>query len=260
MYTMDVNKKEPPTYEKLRTTEKLNIGIMNALKKTFNLGVKYTKDVMIDITTAEAQILVDMSMSTVDKFMTKVEDNPKLKVMMNTYFPKIVDMLDSNISILRYIGYDYLTKSYNQYINSHKSYVDETGELSQDGLGFKRLLDLTTTLDGQQPIHQYQQQQPQHQQSQRQQPQHQQYTNTQKTTTHQRGGGSTNVLILLDRLTDDVLKLPLQIQQDELIKIADIIKKRVAGQSQVGGRGRRKKNKTRRIKKIIRRSIRSFTI
>lgn len=254
MYTMDVNKKEPPTYEKLRTTEKLNIGIMDALKKTFNLGVKYTKDVMIDITTAEAQILVDMTMSTVDKFMTKVEDNPKLKVMMNTYFPKIVDMLDSNISILRYIGYDYLTKSYNQYINSHKSYVDDTGkELSKDGLGFKRLLDLTTTLDGQQPIHQ----QPQHQQ-----PQHQQYTNTQQTSTHQRGGGSTNVLILLDRLTDDVLKLPLQIQQDELIKIADIIKKRVTGQSQVGGRGRRKKNKnkTRRIKKIIRRSIRSFTI
>ena len=33
MYTMDVNKKEPPTYEKLRTTDKLNIGIMNALKK-----------------------------------------------------------------------------------------------------------------------------------------------------------------------------------------------------------------------------------
>ena len=250
---MDVNTKEPPTYEKLRTTEKLNIGIMNALKKTFNLGVKYTKDVMIDITTAEAQILVDMSMSTVDKFMTKVEDNPKLKVMMNTYFPKIVDMLDSNISILRYIGYDYLTKSYNQYINSHKSYVDDTGkELSKDGLGFKRLLDLTTTLDGQQPIHPYQQQQPQHQQ----------YTNTQQTSTHQRGGGSTNVLILLDRLTDDVLKLPLQIQQDELIKIADIIKKRVTGQSQVGGRGRRKKNKnkTRRIKKIIRRTIRSFTI
>ena len=238
---MDVNKKEPPTYEKLRTTDKLNIGIMNALKKTFNLGVKYTKDVMIDITTAEAQILVDMSMSTVDKFMTKVEDNPKLKVMMDTYFPKIVDMLDSNISILRYIGYDYLTKSYNQYINSHKSYVNDTGEeLSKDGLGFKRLLDLTTTLDGQQPIHQHQQLQP---------PQH-----------HRGGGGSANVLILLDRLTDDVLKLPLQIQQDELIKIANIIKKRVSGQSKVGGRGRRKKNKTRRIKKIIRRSIRSFTI
>ena len=52
MYTIDVNKKEPPTYEKLRTTDKLNIGIMNALKKTFNLGVKYTKYVMIDITTA----------------------------------------------------------------------------------------------------------------------------------------------------------------------------------------------------------------
>jgi hypothetical protein len=256
---MDVNTKEPPTYEKLRTTEKLNIGIMNALKKTFNLGVKYTKDVMIDITTAEAQILVDMSMSTVDKFMTKVEDNPKLKVMMNTYFPKIVDMLDSNISILRYIGYDYLTKSYNQYINSHKSYLDDTGkELSKDGLGFKRLLDLTTTLDGQQPIHQ----QPQPQETPPQQHQQQPLHKPQSQQQHQGGGGSVNVLILLDRLTDDVLKLPLQIQQDELIKISDIIKKRVTSQSQVGGRGRRKKNKnkTRRIKKIIRRTIRSFTI
>jgi hypothetical protein len=246
MYTMDVNKKGPPTYEKLRTTESLNIGIMTALKKSFNLGVKYTKDVMIDITTAEAQILVDMSMSTVDKFMTKVEENPKLKVMINTYFPKIMDMLDSNISILRYIGYDYLTKSYNQYINSHKSYVDERGDLSRDGLGFKRLLDLTLA-NPQDTIQQ---------------------TKTTPTTTphstniHQpRGGGSSNVLILLDNLTDDVLKLPFQIQQDELIKIADIIKKRVSRQTQVGGR--KKNNRTIRqthyIKKIIKRTMRKFS-
>lgn len=245
MYNMDVNKKDPPKYQKIRTAEMLNIGIITALKKSFNLGLKYTKDVMIDITTAEAQILVDMTMTTVDKFMTKVEENPKLKVMINTYFPKILEMLDSNISILRYIGYDYLTKSYNQYINSHKSYINESEELSQDGLGFKRLLDLTTTLDTQPPNTP---------------------TTTLTSTTKpnqdqtQKGGGSTNVLILLDKLTDDVLKLPFQIQQDELIKIADIIKKRVSGQSQQGGRS---KNKTRRqshyIKKIIKRTIRRFS-
>ena len=245
---MDVNKKEPPKYEKLRTTETLNIGIMNALKKSFNLGLKYTKDVVIDITTAEAQILVDMTMTTVDKFMTKVEENPKLKVMVNTYFPKILEMLNSNISILRYIGYDYLTKSYNQYINSHKSYIDERGELSQDGLGFKRLLDLTSTLDTQQPSQPTIQNEHIH-------------TPISPNKPQQRGGGPTNVLILLDRLTDDVLKLPFQIQQNELIKITDIIKKRVSGQSQQGGM--RIRNKTRRqshyVKKIIKRTIRRFS-
>lgn len=245
---MDVNKKEPPKYEKLRTTETLNIGIMNALKKSFNLGLKYTKDVVIDITTAEAQILVDMTMTTVDKFMTKVEENPKLKVMVNTYFPKILEMLNSNISILRYIGYDYLTKSYNQYINSHKSYIDERGELSQDGLGFKRLLDLTSTLDTQQPSQPTIQNEHIH-------------TPISPNKPQQRGGGPTNVLILLDRLTDDVLKLPFQIQQIELIKITDIIKKRVSGQSQQGGM--RIRNKTRRqshyVKKIIKRTIRRFS-
>lgn len=248
MYNMDVNKKEPPKYEKLRTTETLNIGIMNALKKSFNLGLKYTKDVVIDITTAEAQILVDMTMTTVDKFMTKVEENPKLKVMVNTYFPKILEMLNSNISILRYIGYDYLTKSYNQYINSHKSYIDERGELSQDGLGFKRLLDLTSTLDTQQPSQPTIQNEHIH-------------TPISPNKPQQRGGGPTNVLILLDRLTDDVLKLPFQIQQNELIKITDIIKKRVSGQSQQGGM--RIRNKTRRqshyVKKIIKRTIRRFS-
>lgn len=248
---MDDNNKDPPKYQKIPTAETLNIGIITALKKSFNLGLKYTKDVMIDITTAEAQILVDMTMTTVDKFMTKVEENPKLKVMINTYFPKILELLDSNISILRYIGYDYLTKSYNQYINSHKSYIkDESEELSRDGLGFKRLLDLTTTLDTQSP-------------SLLQPPNTQQHTTRPNQNQNQNGGSSTNVLILLDKLTDDVLKLPFQIQQDELIKIADIIKKRVSGQSQQGGRRRRSKNKTRRqshyIKKIIKRTIRRFS-
>jgi len=251
---MDVNKKEPPTYEKPRTTEKLNIGIMNAAKKAFNLGVKYTKDVLIDITTAEAQVMVDVSMSTVDKFMTKVEENPKLKVMINTYFPKIMDMLDSNISILRYIGYDYLTKSYNQYTNSHKSYVDERGEISRDGLGFNRLLDLTTNVDNN-SLSLIQPQLHPHPQT------HSQQYSQPKQKMNGGGEQPTNVLILLDRLTDDVLKLPLQIQQDELLKIAEIIKKKISNRSQIGGR--RHKNKTKRnshyIKKIIKRTIRKFS-
>ncbi len=125
-------------YNSVDTVDDLNVGIMTASKKVFDLGVKYTKDMFITITTAQATILVEASLKTVEHFMDKLKENPRINEITNKQLPKIVGLLDSSENILRYIGYDYLTKSYYNYASVNKPYA------SGQDLGFKSLLDLVS--------------------------------------------------------------------------------------------------------------------
>lgn len=240
----------PHTYKKVNTGDVLNIGIINAYKKVFELGVKYTKNVIITIGTAETTALLDASLITVDHFIDKLDEHPKIAKIIkgvNEQMPKIIGLLDSSVNIFRYIGYDYLTKSYNQYANAPHPYLDNEGDITQYGLGFKKLLDLVSQLDNN-GIH-----------------------NELVGSTHEnssngnnikRGGVNNktyNALRIVDKITDDILKLPRELQEDELMKIIDMLKKKM-DIKQTGGKITRTKThkKCRVIRKMIKRSMRSF--
>jgi hypothetical protein len=245
---------EPHTYKNVNTGELLNIGIINASKKVFELGVKYAKDIIITIGTAETTALLDASLITFDHFINKIEENPKISKIVKSIgnqFPKIIGLLESSVNIFRYIGYDYLTKSYNQYSNTTNPYLDINGNITQHGMGFKKLMDLfgpqVTDIKN-----------------------HVELPNTSQHNEHQtsqhseakKGGMNTktyNALRIVDKITDDILKLPRELQEDELMKIIDILKKRM-NIKQLGGKSRQTKTnkKYRVIRKMIKRTMRKF--
>lgn len=240
----------PHTYKKVNTGDVLNIGIMNAYKKVFELGVKYTKNVIITIGTAEATALLDASLITVDHFIDKLDEHPKISKIIKSFneqMPKIIGLLDSSVNIFRYIGYDYLTKSYNQYANTPNPYLDNEGNLTPYGNGFKKLIDLISQLDNN--------------------GNHDELVgltdiNPSNEDKLKKGGMNNktyNALRIVDKITDDILKLPRELQEDELMKIIDMLKKKMEIK-QTGGKISQTKThkKCRIIRKMIKRSMRSF--
>lgn len=248
---------EPHTYKNVNTGELLNIGIINASKKVFELGVKYAKDIIITIGTAETTALLDASLITFDHFINKIEENPKISKIVKSIgnqFPKIIGLLDSSVNIFRYIGYDYLTKSYNQYSNTTNPYLDINSEITPHGMGFKKLMDLfgpqVTDIKNHEGL-----------------PHTSEHINS-HTSQHSEHGGvkkggmntkTYDALIIVDKITDDILKLPRELQEDELMKIIDILKKRM-NIKQLGGKSKQTKTnkKYRVIRKMIKRTMRKF--
>jgi hypothetical protein len=190
-------------YNNVSTVDDLNIGILTASKKVFDLGVKYTKDMFITITTAQATILVEASLKTVEHFMDKLQENPRINDITTNQLPKIVGLLDSSENILRYIGYDYLTKSYYNYASANKSNTPGQ-DLTQDGIGFKNLLELFS------------------------------HPNNSKSKMND-NANDVLALNVVDNLTDNIMKLPIEKRDTELLKITDMIKKGINERSEKKG-------------------------
>ena len=247
-------------YNNVVTVDDLNVGIMTASKKVFELGVKYTKDMFITITTAEATVLVEAYLKTVEHFIDKLKENPRVNEILTTQMPKIIGLLDSSENILRYIGYDYLTKSYYNYESANKPYTYNGNVLTQDGIGFKNLLDLVSQSNNMrnQP-NEYNQNDVSSANGSR-------TDNTKRTTTSTtkklKGGMNDDnklneALKIVDKLTDNIMKLPAELRENELFKITDMLKQKINKQS--GGNSKLKlKSRTKRcrvIRKMIKRTM-----
>jgi hypothetical protein len=216
---------QPNKYKNVNTVDELNIGILNASKKLFDLGVKYTQDIFVTITTAEATILVEASLKTMEHFINKLEENPRINEIIVKQMPKLVGLFDSSVNIIRYIGYDYITKSYYNYASANKPYI-VNGTITQDGIGFKKLLDLATEPNN--------------------------IIGGNNKTYH--------ALKIVDKLTDEILKLPIERQQTELLNITNQINRKIdEGKTFMGGKLRFKtKKRCRNVRKMIKRTIRKF--
>ena len=224
------------TYTPVNTTDDLNVGVLYASRKIFDLGVKYAKNMAITIATAEMTILTEASLTTIDHFFDKLNENPKIKEIIHNNYSKIMSLFDSSINIVRFMAYNYLTKSWNNFATTNKSYTDINGNLTQDGVGFQKMLEFVSNLTN---------------------------NNIAKT-----GGGITkndndkmySAVRIVDRLTNDIMKLPQEVQQDELLKITNLLKTKMNKQTG-GGLKKVRKNtrKFRAIRKMIKRSMRRFS-
>jgi len=247
---------QPNKYNNVIAVDDLNIGILTASKKLFDLGVKYTKDMFITITTAQVTVLVEASLKSVEHFMDKLKENPMINQIITNQAPKIVGLLDSSENILRYIGYDYLTKSYYNYASANKPFSSDQ-DLTQDGVGFKKLLDLVSTSNNMK-------------------------THSEGSITHSNKLPLDNseskmnentkdmlALTVADKITNDIMKLTPELRETELLKVAEIIRKKIEMNReekkvvQNGGRGAMKLKSRRHkhrnvIRKMIKRTIRKF--
>jgi hypothetical protein len=230
---------QPHKYKNVETDDELNIGIMNASRKLFELGVKYTKDMFVTITTAEATILVEASLKTMEHFIDKLNENPQVSEIINNQMPKLLGLFDSGENILRYIGYYYFTKSYNNYASANKPYINDNVIL-QDDIGFKKMLELASNPNNMKKQH----------------------GNDDEQIRDQ------NAIKIVDEFINKILLLPPDEQQDALLKITDEIKRKLDKRGEVkrddvkngvvkkyGGKS---KKKCRIIKKMIKRTMRKF--
>jgi hypothetical protein len=228
------------TYTPVNTTNELNVGVLYASKKIFDLGVKYVKDMAITIATAEMTILTEASLTTIDHFFDKLNEKPEIKEFIHTNYSKIMGLFESSINIVRFMAYHYLTKSWNNFATTNKSYMDINGNLTPDGNGFQKMLEFVSNTSN----------------------------NNKNGVTNKNGGGITkedndkmySALRIVDRLTNDLMKLPQEIQQDKLLKITDVLKTRM--NNQMGGRFKRVRKNTKKfrvIRKMIKRSMRRFS-
>jgi hypothetical protein len=173
-----------------------------------------------------------------------------------------MSLFESSIDIVRFMAYNYLTKSWNNFATTNKSYTDNEGNLTQDGIGFQKMLGFVNDLSNNNiQIKGVDNPQPSNNNS----------ANGKSGVTPNKkavkGGtiGESNdkmfsALRIVNRLTDDIMKLPREVQEDELLKITDMLKNRMSKQS--GGRvkkERRMTKKFRAIRKMIKRSMRNFS-
>ena len=256
---------QPHTYTPVNTSDDLEVGVLYASRKIFDLGVKYARNMAITIATAEMTILIETSLASIDHFLDKLNENKRIQEIINADYSKIMNLFESSIDIVRFMAYNYLTKSWNNFATTNKSYTDIQGNLTEDGVGFQQMLkvvsDLSnnniqvngttpsiTTTDVNKDV--------------------KPVTNTKDARDKNKGGGivreSNNKMIdairIVNRITDDIMKLPREVQQDELLKITDMLKKGINKQS--GGRikkGRKTTRKFRAIRKMIKRSMRNFS-
>lgn len=245
------------TYKEVNTSDELNVGVLYASRKIFDLGVKYARDMAITIATAEVTILMEASLTSIDHFFDKLDENKRIKEIINSDYSKIMSLFESSIDIVRFMAYNYLTKSWNNFATTNKSYTDNEGNLTQDGVGFQKMLGFVNDLSnnniqikGVDKLHT---------------PNNKPVATSNMKTV--KGGtiGESNdkmfsALRIVNRLTDDIMKLPREVQEDELLKITDMLKNKMNKQS--GGRvkkERRTTKKFRAIRKMIKRSMRNFS-
>jgi archaellum component FlaC len=242
----------PHTYTQVNTSDDLNVGVLYASKKIFDLGVKYAKDIAITIATAEVTILMEASLLSINHFLEKLDKNERIKKIIDSSYSTISSLFTSSIDIIRFIAYSYLTKSWNNFASTNKTYTDTNGVLTQDGIGFHKMLDFVSNLTNNiqnnviAKVH----------------------ANRDAIGNKMSGGtivekGNDKMyaaLRIVDRLTNDIMKLPREVQQDELLKLTNMLKKKMNKQS--GGRIKKQRKTTKKyrvIRNMIKRSIRKFS-
>ena len=256
-------------FDTVKTNSKLNIGIMNAFKGAFDLGVKYTKEIIITVTTAEMMIMVDVGMGAVEKIIQRLKNIKELEPIAE-WISKFLDyklkFVDSDLEMVKYLGYVYLMKSYKEYSDALKTSDIPTSENQIEH--FNEFMKMITSMNpgiaqnissARDVINK----------------QNTLTTNPKHTTqpptkdTHHRGGSSNtsnDALKIANRIIDDILLLPLHLQLDEMVKIIDKLKKFSETKKMIGGmvgkktgkKLRRRRNIKRTIK-MIRNSLRSFS-
>lgn len=249
------------TYREVNTSDELNVGVLYASKKIFDLGVKYARDMAITIATAEMTILMEASLTTIDHFFDKLNDNKRIKEIIDADYSKIMNLFESSIDIVRFMAYNYLTKSWNNFATTNKSYTDIQGNLTADGVGFQKMLQFVSDVSN----NTIQEIQP-HVTTELNKDVNKSVKSTPRPNT-KRGGtiGESDdkmfsALRIVDRITDDIMKLPREVQQDELLKITDMLKRRMSKQS--GGKVKKERKTTKKfraIRKMIKRSMRKFS-
>ena len=260
-------------FDTVKTNDKLKIGILNAFKGAFDLGVKYTKEMIVTVTTAEMVIMVDMGLSAFEKIVTKVNNIPELQPF-GKYLFNLMDyklkFFDADLKIIEYMGYEYLSRSYKNYTDAielaNKNGTTENREEQFDKFlktiapsiplsSITSPVSMKNTNDNQQ------------------QQQHQKPTaTTNKPNKKHKGGGNNqdnDALKIADRIIDQIMLLPLHLQLDELKKIVYKLRNIAETKKMTGGANaqikksiKNKRNKGRRhIKKtrrMIYKSINSF--
>jgi len=250
------------TYKEVNTSDELNVGVLYASRKIFDLGVKYARDMAITIATAEVTILMEASLTSIDHFFDKLDENKRIKEIINSDYSKIMSLFESSIDIVRFMAYNYLTKSWNNFATTNKSYTDNEGNLTQDGIGFQKMLRFVNDLSNNNI---------QIKRVDNPQPSNNNAANGKSDVTSNKKvvkGGTIeesndkmfSALRIVNRLTDDIMKLPREVQEDKLLKITDMLKNRMSKQS--GGRVKKERGTTKKfraIRKMIKRSMRNFS-
>jgi len=263
-------------FDTVKTNGKLNIGFFNALRGAFDLGVKYTKDIVVTVTTAEMTVMVDLGLSAFEKIVNKVGNMKELQPF-GDYLAKFVDyklkFLDSDLKIVEYLGYEYLLKSYRDYVDAIQ--IANTIGLENPEDQFNNFLknfspnakiNIPFSPNG-------------HMNTQPRQPGREQHTQSAKNGSQHLGGGhltpkaSDDAFKIADRIIDQILLLPLHLQLDELVKIVNNIKNVAETKHMRGGgvnelrinkksrkhRGRKRRKAIKKTRKMIYNSIKTFT-
>lgn len=262
-------------FDTVKTNDKLNIGILNAFKGAFDLGVKYTKEMIVTVTTAEMVIMVDMGLNAFEKIVTKVNNIPELQPF-GQYLFNLMDyklkFFDADLKIIEYMGYEYLSRSYKNYMDAieiaNKNGMSKNQEEQFDNF-LKTIAPSIPLSSITSPIpmnntNNNQSQQPQ-QSQQKGPPSH--------TSKKHKGGGyqqDNDALKIADRIIDQIMLLPLHLQLDELKKIVYKLRNVAETKKMTGGMNLRsnkksikhKRGKSRRhikkTKRMIYKSIDSF--
>jgi hypothetical protein len=249
------------TYTQVNTSDELNVGVLYASRKIFDLGVKYARDMAITIATAEVTILMEASLTSIDHFFDKLDENKRIKEIINSDYSKIMSLFESSIDIIRFMAYNYLTKSWNNFATTNKSYTDIEGNLTQDGVGFQKMLGFVNDLSNNNiQIKRVDNPHPPNNNVDKGKPVSSNIKTAKGGTIGESNDKMFSALRIVNRLTDDIMKLPREVQEDELLKITDMLKNKINKQS--GGwvkKERRTTKKFRDIRKMIKRSMRKFS-
>ena len=245
-------------FDTVKTNGKLTIGVLNAFKGAFDLGVKYTKEIIITVTTAEMMVMVDVGMGAFEKIIQKVKNIKELEPI-GEWMVKFIDyklkFVDSELEIVKYMGYVYLMRSFKEYSDALKSsnlpnpeinneqFTDflkmlSSGDLVKQGVDIKHAAQDIMNNNSKNPKNPKNIENP-------------------KPKQPIRGGNDSNndALKIANRIIDQILLLPLHLQIDELVKIIDKIKKIASTKKMTGGMSRKRTNKYKSGKKSSRRHI-----
>ena len=99
-----MNNTNEVSYKPVATYDKLNVGITKAYINALTIGTEYIKNIGIMISTAEISLMVDVSIKTLERFVDQIDNNEKLKPIIlecKKQFPKIIDLLENNISLIK---------------------------------------------------------------------------------------------------------------------------------------------------------------
>lgn len=221
-------------YDVVKTNGKLDIGILNAFKGAFDLGVKYTKEIIVTVTTAEMMVMVDLGLGAFERIVQKIKNMPELQPF-GKYLTDLVDyklkFLETDLKIIEYMGAEYLTRSYKNYVEAIEL-ANKTGIPGNHEEQFNNFLKTInpgvslSNIKHHLPIN--------HNLTQ---------TQTQTPPPHtktSRGGGNDmgdDALKIADGIIDKILLLPLHLQLDELAKIVNKLRNVADTRKIMGGGG-----------------------